>query len=160
MTPSMADPSRPLPVAAALLRLTDSTVLQGLAQRLARVDAGGAVPGVTGDVLAVVGASPESRVVLGGRGRNTYDVSAALVLDLGGDDRYARAAVAASPGLLASIVLDLAGDDVYEGPGPAYSVAGVALLVDRKGKDLYRGGRHAQAVTVAGFSLLLDEDGY
>jgi hypothetical protein len=153
------DRGRQLAVARALLRLTGERFRRGLTARLRGVEPDGTLAeGFGGDVVAVVGASPEERVVLGGRGRTEYAGRAALVIDLGGDDVYARAAVVDTDDLLASVVLDLRGDDAYEGES-AHARGGVAILCDAAGKDRYVSGRHAQGSAVLGFALLLDVAG-
>ena len=111
--------------------------------------------------MRVVGASPEARVVLGGKRTTRYGAPAALVIDLGGDDEYTRAAVVDTDEVLASVVLDLRGDDVYasDGTGPAFAAGGVAILCDAGGKDRYTSKRYGQGAAVLGFGLLLDVDG-
>ncbi len=157
------DRLRALRVGAVIARLAEPAFQATLATRLARTprSKGTGLQGVRGDVVTVVGVSPESRVVLGGRGRTQYQGPFALIIDLGGDDVYERAAVVDDPSCMVSVVVDVLGNDRYEckGEGPAYSLGGVAVLVDRKGDDHYLSGRHGQAVSASGFAFLLDEEG-
>ncbi len=146
-------------VGAILAQMAEPEFLASLPKRLARVPKAGAAPeGFSGDILGSAGGKPSELVVLAGPGRSTLAGRAALVIDLGGDDRWERAAVADGPDALASVALDLGGDDVYEtaSPGQAYACGGVAVLADRAGKDAYRCGRLGQAASVLGCALLAD----
>jgi len=147
-----------LGVANELMRLAEPDFVARLARRLARVREDVDADRWGDDVLAVVGDAPQNTVVLSGRKSSEHSRKVALVIDLGGDDSYARAAVVDAPDQLASIVLELGGDDTYagDGPGPAYAAGGVALLVDRKGDDHYVSGRLGQAATALGVSALID----
>lgn len=155
---SPQDRALQLAVADALLRLAEPDFLATLPKRLGPVR-GKADPDVYGpDTLAVAGDAVQSRVILSGRAGTPHAVPAALVIDLGGNDTYTRAAVVDSPDALVSLVIDLAGDDRYasEGPGPCVSLGGVALLVDRTGDDTYASGRFGQAATALGVAALVD----
>jgi len=155
------DRQKTLAVADVLSRLTSTAFARSLSKRLAKVRGSGApVDGFTGDIRAVVG-EDEFRVVLGGPKKSTYAAPAALIIDLGGDDVYHRAAVVDDETMLASVVVDLAGNDLYESstPGPAYSVGGVAILADMRGKDRYHSGRLGQGASVLGFAMLMDAKG-
>ena len=147
-----------LSVADGLLRLAEPEFVDGLRRRLGRVDEDVAGEEYGADVLAVVGDAPRNRVILTGRKGSSHANAAALVIDLGGDDRYERAAVVDSPDMLVSVAIDLGGDDVYtsERPGPAYALGGVALLVDRAGEDRYVSKRLGQAASALGFAALVD----
>jgi hypothetical protein len=155
------DAARACAVASVLLRLCRPEFLDGLPTRLKELSARVKSDGFEGDVRAVVGEASCERVVLGGTRPTHYHAPAALVVDLGGNDDYARAAVVDSPEMLVSIVLDLKGDDEYasESPGPAYAVGGVSILLDRRGKDSYRSARLGQGAAALGFALLADLDG-
>lgn len=156
------DRARQLAVAQALLRLTTPEMRESLAARLKSLSLDDPLPaGFDGDVRAVAGKTDADRVVLGGPRKTRYEGAAALIIDLGGSDEYARAAVADSPDRLVSVVLDLRGNDVYETdtPGPAFAVGGVALLVDAGGSDEYRSGRAGQGAGTMGFALLADLSG-
>jgi hypothetical protein len=148
------------------MRLTDPTFLADLGKRLSKLRRDPKQPlpeGFSGDILAVAGTSDRDRVVLGGPQKTTHAGHAALVIDVAGNDVYERAAVADRPGRLFSVVIDLRGDDVWSQQGsdfgPCASVAGISLLVDRAGKDEYRGKRLAQGASIGGFAFLFDQEG-
>jgi hypothetical protein len=156
------DRARLLAVARRVARLSRPEFLAQLPRRLARTPrTRERVDGFSGDVLAQAGASPAARVVLLGTGKTTVSGAAALVIDLGGDDTWQRAAVADGPGQRLSVVLELGGDERYESelPGPAYSTGGAALLVDARGRDSYRSARLGQGATACGFAALVDLEG-
>ncbi|MCA9002711.1 MAG: hypothetical protein KDB61_12360, partial [Planctomycetes bacterium] len=134
-----SDRAHILAVADRMLALSHPTFMKSLAQRLADVKDPAARAEFGEDVLGVAGDADWNRVVLMGKGAGHADFSAALTIDLGGDDIYEQAAVADCEDVLVSIVIDLDGDDEYRSadPGPVFSAGGVALLVDRKGKDHY-----------------------
>ena len=120
--------------------------------------------GVEGDVLAAF-ETPAGAVIVGGPGRTVYRRPAAVILDLGGEDRYEGWAGAASgsAGLSASDCLDLGGDDVYVADGDVAQGAGasgVGVLVDAGGDDRYesRGGI-CQGSGVMGVGVALDLGG-
>ncbi|MFN2544292.1 MAG: hypothetical protein ABR600_06945 [Actinomycetota bacterium] len=99
---------------------------------------------------------------IGGTGANLHENDAALVIDLGGDDRYQNSAGGANivrcgaspdptqdPSCVTEVNIDLGGNDVYEPSlegrvpydhfivgGSAYE--GVGVLVDTSGDDVYR----------------------
>jgi hypothetical protein len=152
-----------LSAAAIAVRLADPTFLASLPDRLKGLPRSPAAePGFSGDVVAVFGDTAATRVVIGGKGKTSYNGAAAIIIDLGGDDTYARAAVVDDPEALVSIVLDLGGNDVYLGErgGPAHACGGIALLVDVSGKDVYRGGRLSLgSAAMGGFALLADYAG-
>ncbi len=133
--------------------------LANLANTAKAKKSGVALDGVTGDVITIVGDKPENRVVLGGPAKTTYTGgAAALVLDLGGDDAWTRAAVVDATGdgksPLVSVVVDLKGNDRYE--SCASAAGGVAVLVDRGGNDEYVSHRFAQGAAAGGAALLVD----
>lgn len=144
-----------LAVAQRVSQLATPDFLSSLNRRLRRVKKTEDVAGFGGDVRAVVGADDASRVVLGGKRATTYTGHAALVIDLGGDDRYERAAVVDSGAGLVSVVLDLEGDDTYTGVC-ARATGGLALLVDVEGNDTYTSRRLSQAAATFGVAWLCD----
>ena len=156
------DRARLLAVSRRVARLADPAFLALLGRRLAKVHAtGAAVEGFSGDVVATAGTRASDRDVLLGPGRTTITGSAALVIDLGGDDTWRRAAVVDDEATPVSVVLDLDGNDEYasESPGPCSAAGRIALLVDRRGKDRYTSGRLGQAASTLGFAALVDGDG-
>jgi hypothetical protein len=156
------DRSLLLAVSRRVARLADPTFLAALEKRLAKVPpTGEAVDGFSGDVVAATGSRASARVVLLGKGRTTITGAAALVIDLGGDDTWRRAAIVDDEATPVSVVLELGGNDEYasETPGPCYAAGGIALLVDVRGKDRYTSGRLGQAASTLGFAALVDGDG-
>lgn len=159
---SAYDQATALAVAEVLSRLTEPDFVRALAGRLEGVKGSGRPPeGFDKDIVEVLGGEPSRRVVLGGRKTSRYAAPAALIIDLGGKDRYERAAVVDDADMLASVVLDLSGDDRYEseGSGAAVATGGVALLFDADGDDRYSSGRLGQAAATLGVALLLDLGG-
>ncbi len=181
------DRARLLAVAARVVRLADPAFLASLGKRLAKCARTHAkVDGFSGDVIATAGVSSESRTVLLGGGKTTIRGRAALVIDLGGDDVWERAAVVDDATALVSVVIELNGNDRYSSapatapralspttsatppspaapmaqpPGPAYAAGGIALLIDARGKDQYTSGRLGQGAAALGVAALVDLEG-
>lgn len=148
-----------------LLQLTDPAYLDALRTAMTGAPSLAAnVPsGVTGEVLAV----KETRhglIVLGGKGRNSYDFKrpAAFLADLGGDDSY-KGVIASSADSKHpfGVVCDFAGDDAYEPAemGLATGRLGVGILIDRGGNDTYKLAPGSGGCGFAGVGLLVDESG-
>lgn len=103
-------------------------------------------------------------VVVGGSGRNGYRGDEALVIDLGGDDRYYRR-VGSGHGLAlpVGVAIDLDGDDLYTATEPfaqGAALLGVGLLVDRRGHDRYTSlAPFAQGAALCGAAALVDLSG-
>lgn len=110
-------------------------------------------------------------VLVGGSADNHYGLNAAIIIDLGGDDLYLNncgAPVAThengqrrQAGLV-GLVIDIAGDDRYLGNGPGSiggGLAGVGVLIDLDGDDVYQSGHLAQGAALCGVGLLRDEAG-
>jgi len=152
------DTALALAVARRLARLTDPKLRGSLNRRLRRARGEDEVPGFGGDLRAVVGTDAADRVVLGGRRETIYTGHAALVIDLGGDDRYERAAVVDAPEGLVSVVIDLGGDDTYTGACAA-ATGGLALLWDEAGDDAYTSKRFSQGAATYGVAALVDREG-
>jgi hypothetical protein len=106
---------------------------------------------------------------VGGTGNNLYTANEKVLIDLGGDDTYANGAGYASES--AAVVVDLSGNDRYDPTGLASGqgvgfFGGAGLLVDGGGEDTYRvastatGGAAGQGVGVfGGVGILLDGGG-
>lgn len=137
--------------------------------------------------------TPFGRIVIGGPGADTYDPGgladgAALVIDVGGDDRY-RVPVGAGV-RAASVAIDLGGSDQYgypevpvaddnagrrlpsDGAGRTNKRTasrvfrqgaghlGIGLLFDRgKGSDTYRSLAFSQGAALFGVGVLYDDGG-
>lgn len=159
--------ARLLQAALELAPLADPGYLAQLAKDLAKapVAKGLEHPASGGSLVAVKDCAAGPIVVAGRRSNRHAGTGAALILDLGGDDVYdagcARVAPGAERGL--SLVIDLAGDDRYQAGEARFSQAcalcGVAMLIDRKGKDRYAGARSAQGVGAFGVGTLVDLEG-
>jgi hypothetical protein len=147
-----------------LLRLLDQSWVQQMAALPA--DAGHDLSppsGVTGEVLAVR-ETPVGLIVIGGPGRNSYDLGPrfALVIDIGGDDLY-RGLIGATASLQhgISVVIDLSGNDRYESAplGLATGRLGTGLVADLSGNDEYLLADGSGGTGFAGIGLLYDEAG-
>jgi len=119
--------------------------------------------GVQGDVLGVWESSI-GRIVIGGPGRTVYTGDCALIVDLGGDDRYENAAAGARyPDLPVAAVVDLGGNDTYLSDAPGAqggAYLGVGMLIDMAGDDSYRSGNYSQGAGLFGTGVLLDLSGH
>lgn len=127
-------------------------------------------------------------IIIGGAGETVYFGEFALIIDLGGDDKYFHSAGGADTSLSVAYCFDLAGDDLYSsrkhhsfGAGyfgvgmlidyqgndtylsESYTLGsgqfGVGLLWDKSGSDFYSGNGFLQASGVVGFGFLLDNNG-
>jgi len=103
-------------------------------------------------------------------GDDVYDLSydpnkphGAIIIDLGGNDRYrAKTDYALGSGCFSvGLLLDFAGDDRYDaksfGLGSGYF--GFGLLYDAEGNDRFDGDTHVQGSGTFGIGLLIDEGG-
>ncbi len=102
------------------------------------------------------------RIVVGGTGDNTYVHDYALILDLGGDDRYLNHTAATSlNGYGVAVHIDLGGNDTYRSDGFAQgcAVAGVSLFMDLSGDDVYISGHYSQGAALCGTSLFYEGGG-
>jgi hypothetical protein len=148
------------------LRISDSEFTSTIGKRLSKLRRDPKTPlppGFSGDILAVSGTSDRDRVVLGGPQKSTYAAHAALIIDVGGNDVFERAAVADGEGRPFAAVIDLNGNDTWRqrdaAAGPCAAIGGIAILVDRAGKDTYAGKRLALGASIGGFAFLFDQDG-
>ncbi len=119
------------------------------------------VKGVKGEVLYHDKCSA-GQLVVGGHGVNWYDLDAAVIVDVGGNDFYANGAGAASRQCPISMVMDFNGDDQYgatavisQGSG----FLGVGILIDMQGDDIYTGTAFSQGTGLMGAGILVDEGG-
>lgn len=106
-------------------------------------------------------------IVLADASDQVHDISGAvrLIVDLGGNDAYARGAGGA-PGESGAVALaiDLAGNDEYRDGAESFvslssGLFGIGILWDEAGNDRYEGGRNAQAVGIHGVGVLIDSAG-
>jgi len=106
--------------------------------------------------------TPIGRVVLNGRQNDRYPAGDyLLVLDAGGDDRYATAA-AATWRTPVSVVIDRAGNDRYESPAQGAigcGCLGYSFLVDAAGDDQYAAAEAGLGTGVFGIGIVIDRGG-
>ena len=101
------------------------------------------------------------RIALNGIDDDNYeDVPYLLILDTGGNDRYAGGATA-SPSNPVSVLIDSSGDDRYEAKNDAFGfgVLGYGVLVDLGGNDRYEVESAGLGAGIFGVGALLDESG-
>jgi HEAT repeat protein len=108
--------------------------------------------------------TPMGIVVIAGQGDDIHKDSAALIIDLGGNDRYAGSAAAASDtGYKVSLTIDLSGNDEYDNGDRRYAQGfgclSVGMLIDLSGNDRYRAGNMAQGCGIYGVGILADTEG-
>jgi len=99
------------------------------------------------------------RMVVGGRGVNTYDCTQIdVIIDLGGDDIYEGPAGATDPRRRLGVVLDLEGNDTYRAgnDGLGSATYGIGVLVDVAGDDKYSAENRSGGFGAAGFGAFLD----
>jgi len=124
-------------------------------RRLAEIEPDTAPEGVLLDSESSWG-----RVIVLGAGPQTVADSAALVLDLGGDDRYAGTVGGARNGV--SVLIDLSGNDLYEADDDVAlgaAVWGTAFLVDLAGDDHYRARSFGLGASCFGTGVAADAGG-
>jgi hypothetical protein len=109
--------------------------------------------------------TPLGRMVLAGNDDDMHAYTdAAILVDLGGNDRYTGpVGGSASLDVPISIAIDCGGDDTYAYHGTAPSqgagVLGAGVLVDNGGNDTYRATSYAQGLGVFGLGMLFDREG-
>lgn len=101
---------------------------------------------------------------LGSSEPNIWRVKDAIIVDLGGDDRYDYDAPALplDGGATLVVVLDLGGNDTYRGNAwgtAGGALLGVTLLRDLQGDDRYEGTLLTQGGAFLGAALLVDGGG-
>lgn len=103
--------------------------------------------------------TPAGRVLIGGPKDNTYTEDAALILDLGGNDKYFNHAGGSTRLNPFSVVIDLSGDDVYSTTDDFAQGAGLlggGFLIDLQGDDRYMARNYAQGAGILGVGILAD----
>jgi HEAT repeat protein len=108
--------------------------------------------------------TPIGDIVLLGQDDNIFNSQAALVVDLGGDDRYAGpVGTGASDTRPVSILIDISGNDTYANEktrqGQGVGVASIGVVADLAGDDHYVAGDMSQGCGMFGVGLLLDAKG-
>lgn len=112
-----------------------------------------------GDILHME-QTPAGLFVVGGPGPNTYRGDAAIILDVGGDDRYYNNAGASRFDAPFAVCIDFGGNDKYETDGlaPAQGAGrlGAGVLIDVGGKDGYHAKADSQGSGLLGIGVLAD----
>jgi hypothetical protein len=146
----------------ALAPLTEPKFLEQLAKLPDEGDV--AVPGASGRVLRNI-LTPAGSIVIGGRGKNTYDLdkmsNVNVLIDLGGDDVYLQGTCSLQRPVL--VVIDLAGNDAYRANVPGVqgsAILGVSMLLDAAGDDVYEAQDVAQGSAIGGAGILIDYAGH
>jgi hypothetical protein len=129
---------------AALAPILEEGFLAELERDCVETESPARVPGVEGDVL-VQRTTEYGDLIIGGLGPNRYfEVQAAVIVDLGGDDVYDVDYDLDRLGRYPlRVVIDLHGNDIYshtEPVGPGAGVFGLGLLLDQEGNDIYAQG--------------------
>ena len=106
-------------------------------------------------------------IIINGKGNDSYQERAAIIIDIGGDDFYANQQGWSvyepdKPDQPFGIIIDFAGNDRYssyrygcQGSG----FMGVGILYDGSGDDIYIAQDWAQGSGLLGVGILLDADG-
>ncbi len=146
-----------------LVLLADPRVLDQLAATPEPQRTAVPIDGVAGATVGVID-TPAGKIVIGGRGDNTYQLDqmqgVAAVVDLGGNDTYYEGTVSLRRPVL--VVIDLDGNDKYIGKSPGIqgsAIMGISLLVDRAGNDTYQAIDVAQGSSLCGVGMLIDFGG-
>ena len=148
-----------------LLRRTDLARLAAGGERLAdAVDQAVAeLKGLQTDAFGLVWDTPMGRIALSGVDNDVYESQDyLLIIDSGGDDRYAAGGGTRNVSSPVSILVDLAGNDRYESKEPIAFGAGVlgyGFLYDGGGNDAYACEAISQGAGVAGIGVLVDAGG-
>ena len=103
--------------------------------------------------------TPAGRVLIGGTQDNIYTEDAALIIDLGGNDKYFNHAGGSTRLDPFSVVIDLSGNDTYTSTGDFAQGAGLlggGFLVDLEGDDHYTARNFSQGTGILGVGILAD----
>ncbi len=106
--------------------------------------------------------TPAGNVLIGGNQENTYVEDVALIIDLGGNDKYFNHAGGSTRLDPFSVVLDLSGDDIYSASDDFSQGAGLlggGYLVDLEGNDRYTATNYSQGAGALGVGILADLSG-
>jgi HEAT repeat protein len=120
--------------------------------------------GVVTEGIVIYIATPIGNVVILGPGDDVFAGTGALVIDLGGNDRYTGSVADGrqAPGRVA-LTIDVAGNDTYDRGDSRYGLGfghlSVGALVDLAGSDKYLAGNLAQGCGIYGVGVLADFQG-
>ena len=121
--------------------------------------------GFTGSAWELDLPTPFGRILLAGGGDDThYAPDCALLVDLGGNDRYLGSVGASSDRLPVSVCIDLGGDDDYRSrhayaPSQGAGVLGIGMLLDLSGNDRYEAHSFVQGCGRFGVGVQYDAEG-
>jgi hypothetical protein len=109
---------------------------------------------------------PLGRIVISGTGKSEHEQrDCAILVDLGGDDRYTgNAGGTASYEIPIAVAIDCGGDDKYINedpnlPSQGSGILGAGILIDNSGKDQYKAVKMTQGCGLFGLGILLDVEG-
>lgn len=145
-----------LQAAQQLAQLAHPPWLMQLKQSLTQVTERAQHAKVQGELLLKLDTAA-GELLIGGAGDNRYE-TAALIIDLGGNDLYLHQDAPQA----VSLILDLQGNDRYNASSDGAQgagVLGVSLLLDYSGNDAYVAQHFAQGAGLFGVGLLLDAAG-
>lgn len=103
--------------------------------------------------------TPAGKVLIGGEGDNVYTEDVALIIDLGGDDKYFNHAGGGTLAYPFQVAIDLAGNDLYLASDDFSQGAGffgAGFLIDVQGDDRYLGQDYSQGAGLFGVGVLVD----
>jgi hypothetical protein len=106
--------------------------------------------------------TPIGKVFIGGIGDNIYENDAAIIIDLGGNDRYLNRAGGNSLGVPFSVVIDFSGNDAYlsqDNWSQGAGLLGGGFLIDLSGDDVYSAPHFSQGAGFWGVGVLVDQEG-
>ncbi len=108
--------------------------------------------------------TPIGPLVVLGAGNDRFSGEAALLVDLGGDDRYEPSPPElATPSGHVTVHIDLGGNDSYGGSGHKFrqgtGYLSIGLMLDLDGDDEYQAGDMGQGCGLFGVGLLMDLKG-
>lgn len=105
------------------------------------------------------------KFVIGSEEDNVYKGDFALIIDLGGNDKY-YGRTGGAIGILSypfSVCIDLNGNDIYDAEKKLFNfgsaIFGCGMLLDLGGDDVYRGYHYSQGATLFGIGMLIDYEG-
>ncbi len=106
--------------------------------------------------------TPAGKVLIGGEGDNVYTEDAALIIDLGGDDKYFNHAGGSTLAYPFQVAIDLTGNDLYSAPDDFSQGAGflgAGFLIDVQGDDRYLAKDYSQGAGLFGVGVFVDMAG-
>lgn len=103
------------------------------------------------------------KIALGGPGDDIYNGDFALILDIGGNDRYFPSKRTKAMAMANSLrcIIDLAGNDTYLGGDFTFggAIMGTDILYDASGNDNYAAGNFSLGAGLFGVGIVHDDGG-